>query len=295
MLQRWPRRRGAAVGGQEENRTTSRCAARPLESATTADGPARPVCIGWPQQVAHESEINAVAASRKGNLFATASGDRTIKVFDGQGTTRMQVGPAQALGLTGAQRSLPPSSYDAGSAKAIMRGASQGMMSVQFSKNDELILGASNDNVVRIWYVETGRTRVRQDRTGRGGPAAAHLQRAAPCRGPRAAGPVHVHGPHRQGLRGQVHRRLDPRRTCRAQAVGHTRGHPLGAQADTLASPRSPPGCFPQISGSQDRWIKVWDLEKNYCKGGASAEVEGRPLLTMDGSASRWALGGRPP
>jgi len=57
----------------------------------------------------------------------------------------------------------------------------------------------------------------------------------------------------------------------------------------------SPPGNSPQISGSQDRWIKVWDLEKNYCKGDKSAEVEGRLLLTIVTSASRWALGDRSP
>jgi len=40
-----------------------------------------------------------------------------------------------------------------------MRGANQGIMSVQFSKNDEFLLAGANDNITRIWHVESGRAR----------------------------------------------------------------------------------------------------------------------------------------
>ena len=41
-----------------------------------------------------------------------------------------------------------------------MRGANLGIMCVQFSKNDELVMAGANDNATRIWAVDTGRLKV---------------------------------------------------------------------------------------------------------------------------------------
>ena len=41
-----------------------------------------------------------------------------------------------------------------------MRGATLGIMCVQFSKNDELVMAGANDNATRIWTVDTGRLKV---------------------------------------------------------------------------------------------------------------------------------------
>jgi len=41
-----------------------------------------------------------------------------------------------------------------------MRGSQQGIMDVDFSSKGEFILGASNDNMTRIWSIETGRPKV---------------------------------------------------------------------------------------------------------------------------------------
>ena len=48
-----------------------------------------------------------------------------------------------------------------GTIKQTMRGANLGIMCVQFSKNDELVMAGANDNATRIWAVDTGRLKVR--------------------------------------------------------------------------------------------------------------------------------------
>ncbi|KYQ92914.1 autophagy protein 16 [Tieghemostelium lacteum] len=80
---------------------------------------------------AHNSEIYYIAFNSVGNLMATGSGDKSVKIWDA---------------LSGSQKST-------------LLGASQSIMSVQFSPNDECILGTSNDNSARLWNVELGRSR----------------------------------------------------------------------------------------------------------------------------------------
>lgn len=46
------------------------------------------------------------------------------------------------------------------SVRNTLSGAVQSVMCVAFSPNDELILGGSNDNTVRLWNIQYGRVRV---------------------------------------------------------------------------------------------------------------------------------------
>ena len=43
----------------------------------------------------------------------------------------------------------------------MLAGAGQSLMHINFSFGDEFILGASNDNTIRIWKMETQRLMVR--------------------------------------------------------------------------------------------------------------------------------------
>eukprot|EP00301_Raphidiophrys_heterophryoidea_P000393 c101_g1_i1.p1 GENE.c101_g1_i1~~c101_g1_i1.p1 ORF type:complete len:573 (-),score=148.01 c101_g1_i1:272-1912(-) len=77
---------------------------------------------------AHQSEGNDVCYSHSG-VLASASTDKDIKLWDSHG--------AHMITLT---------------------GQSQAVMSTHFSPNEEFILGASNDNTVRVWRSKTGQT-----------------------------------------------------------------------------------------------------------------------------------------
>jgi autophagy-related protein 16 len=64
-------------------------------------------------------------------LFVTAGNDKKLKLYDMEGTYKFN-----------------------------LSGCMSGVMYAQFNASDEYVLGASNDNSVRIWSLETGRTKV---------------------------------------------------------------------------------------------------------------------------------------
>eukprot|EP01112_Ceratiomyxa_fruticulosa_P022729 TRINITY_DN8424_c0_g1_i2.p1 TRINITY_DN8424_c0_g1~~TRINITY_DN8424_c0_g1_i2.p1 ORF type:complete len:566 (-),score=101.35 TRINITY_DN8424_c0_g1_i2:70-1767(-) len=76
----------------------------------------------------HTAEVTTVSYSPSSVQFATGAADKTVRVFDTNGTL-----------------------------KSTLMGSMQGVMSVRFSPNEEYILGASNDNAARLWNVEQGR------------------------------------------------------------------------------------------------------------------------------------------
>ncbi|EFA82370.1 autophagy protein 16 [Heterostelium album PN500] len=80
---------------------------------------------------AHQSEVYCLAFNSNGQMFASGSSDKSVKLWDALSCTH----------------------------KTTLLGASQSIMSVNFSPNDEHILGTSNDNSARLWNVELGRPR----------------------------------------------------------------------------------------------------------------------------------------
>lgn len=46
-----------------------------------------------------------------------------------------------------------------GQSKSTLSGATQSVMSVEFSPSDEFVVGASNDNACRVWSVDSCRLR----------------------------------------------------------------------------------------------------------------------------------------
>ena len=83
-------------------------------------------------QSAHESDINCVACNSQGNSFATASSDKTVKLWE----------------------------YKTGTETSTLFGANQGIMCVDFSPSGEFTLGGCNDGAIRIWAIAQGRVRV---------------------------------------------------------------------------------------------------------------------------------------
>jgi autophagy-related protein 16-1 len=82
--------------------------------------------------VGHKGEINSVAWNHAGTIFATGSNDKNVTVWEGH----------------------------TGALKGSLTGAVQSVMCVRFSGNDELLLGASNDNATRVWSVNSTRLKV---------------------------------------------------------------------------------------------------------------------------------------
>jgi autophagy-related protein 16 len=78
--------------------------------------------------MSHRGEVTSLAFNGVGSLFATASSDKTVKLWDAR---------------TGAHHSS-------------LSGSMQTVMSVAFSPSGEFVLGACNDNTARLWSVEKG-------------------------------------------------------------------------------------------------------------------------------------------
>lgn len=70
--------------------------------------------------------------SSSGVLLATGGSDRNVSIWDSSSLSR----------------------------KGSLAGAGQSIMCANFSLGDEYVLGASNDNTIRIWNIETQRLRV---------------------------------------------------------------------------------------------------------------------------------------
>ncbi|CAG8549285.1 9087_t:CDS:10 [Paraglomus occultum] len=80
--------------------------------------------------MSHDGEILSIQTSTDGNMFATGSSDKTIRIYDSRGNPR------------------PP-----------LSGSLQSVMHVCFNSTNEMIAGASNDNATRLWHIATGRIR----------------------------------------------------------------------------------------------------------------------------------------
>ncbi|KAF9439237.1 hypothetical protein BGZ76_007438 [Entomortierella beljakovae] len=158
LLQRWLKmkneeadRMNAANIFHENEQQDTISLSQPVQSPPSArsfrsTGPDSPTQSSWRGQssifsiipqisnrkiTAHDSEVNTVAMSNGGGVFATGSNDKKIKIWD----------------------------VKTGALKSTLTGCLQAVMSVTFNATDELILGASNDNAARLWHVGTGRPR----------------------------------------------------------------------------------------------------------------------------------------
>lgn len=82
---------------------------------------------------AHEGEVNAIQWSTTGNLFASGSTDRKIKLWEYQG------GQCTCKGL--------------------LQGSNAGITAIEFDLEDSMVLGSSSDYACRIWSLIDHRLR----------------------------------------------------------------------------------------------------------------------------------------
>jgi U3 small nucleolar RNA-associated protein 13 len=81
--------------------------------------------------MAHEKEINAVAVSPNDKIIASASQDRTIKLWSA------------------------PDLSPGGQPVATLRGHKRGVWSIAFSPSDQVLASASGDGTLRLWAVSS--------------------------------------------------------------------------------------------------------------------------------------------
>ena len=78
-----------------------------------------------------DSEVHSIAFLGSGSVFALGGSDKVVKTFDARN----------------------------GNLKTSFRGCGASVMNVAFSVNEELLLGSSTDESIRVWSVSTGRVR----------------------------------------------------------------------------------------------------------------------------------------
>ena len=81
--------------------------------------------------MAHDSDINCIQVSLDGKYIGTGGNDKQLVLFDNTGCQKM-----------------------------VLSGCLQGIMGISFDAVSDCVLGASNDNSIKIWNLATARLKV---------------------------------------------------------------------------------------------------------------------------------------
>ncbi|KFY28387.1 hypothetical protein V491_00489 [Pseudogymnoascus sp. VKM F-3775] len=130
--------------------------------------------LGWNavQQTleGHSNLVNSVAFSHGSKLLASASSDKTVKIWDAstgslQQTLEGHSRRVRSVAFSHDSKLLASASHDAtakiwdvstGSLQQTLEGHSSSVISVAFSHNSNLLASASSDKTVKIWDASSG-------------------------------------------------------------------------------------------------------------------------------------------
>jgi WD40 repeat protein len=249
----------------------------------------------------HTGPVNGVALSRNGRLAATASGDRSARLWDvatgqphGDPLTG-HTGGVLGVAFSPNGRLLATASQD-GTARLWdvatgqphgdpMTGHTGGVLGVAFSPNGRLLATASQDGTARLWDVATGQPHGQQLTGHTGGVLGVafspngRLLATANQDGTARLWDVATGQPHGQPLTGHTDRinavafgqkgRLlatasDDRTVRLWDMSGQPYGQPLVGQTDRVNAVAFSPDDQFVISGSTDQTARLWEVTETY-------------------------------
>ncbi len=197
----------------------------------------------------HESFVNCVQMSQDGKLAISGSRDGTIKMWDlitGEciKTLRGHEGPINCLRISTNERWAISGSQDAtlkmwdlitGECIKTLRGHKNSIISLQMSEDESRVISGSPDNTMIVWDLETG-TPIKTS------------QGYLPCMNKEGTRVLSGNG--------------CALKTLVLQTVEHStlQGHKAGISCIKMGN-----GGTWAISGSRDKTLKIWDLQKETC------------------------------
>ncbi|KAG9292434.1 hypothetical protein G9A89_015304 [Geosiphon pyriformis] len=120
---------GVVIVEKEPSPTQTDPGINNIRSRGRTIGPVTIPMTAFKKFTVHDGDIHTINCSSDGNLFATGSSDKTIKLFDAR----------------------------TGNLKQTLSGSTLSLMHVSFNSSNDKIVGASNDFTTRLWDLKSGR------------------------------------------------------------------------------------------------------------------------------------------
>ncbi|WP_293068235.1 MULTISPECIES: hypothetical protein [unclassified Moorena] len=114
----------------------------------------------------HQSSVNSISFSQNGQMLASASWDKTVRVWDLEGNQlalfKGHQSSVNSVSFSRNGQMLASASWDKkvrlwdlqGNQLALFKGHQSPVWSVSFSRDGQMLASASKDNTVRVWNLE---------------------------------------------------------------------------------------------------------------------------------------------